>query len=392
MGDLPPERRARLDALVDDVERLRGLSAPERIDVRVVGPADLAEELEILMERELPAEELHAAGRALELFGLLPPDFDLGAALRRLLGEQIVGFFDPVREVLVLVDGVDVPGLQEETVMVHELVHLVQHAHFDLTGLLGDEALSDHDTAVQAMVEGDATLIMLRQLVGEGAGEEMLLGLLAGGSSGLSELATSAAPELGEYPAYLREGLVFPYIDGLRFCAAVRGAGGQELLDRAFAESPPGSSEQILHPEKWIEGTDPPLEIELPQLDGFLARPLRIDGSLGENDVRILLAERLPAQDPEAIGAASRGWGGDRFALYGDERGDVLVWVTEWDTEEDAAEFAALAFEAFSESSTVRTSPTRVVVVLGGPVAEPDLLVSALAAAPARKKTRPTDR
>ncbi|MEZ5332048.1 MAG: hypothetical protein R2991_08320 [Thermoanaerobaculia bacterium] len=391
LAELSPERRARLEELVGEVERLRGLEAPERFEVRVVDADGLAEEVEALMVRDLPAEDLRAAGRALELFGLLPPGFDLADVLRRLLGDQIAGFFDPDRELLVLVDGLDVPGLEERTVMVHELTHLVQHAHFDLRKMLTDDPLSDRDAAVQAMVEGDATLVMVEDLLGDAAQGGPWLDLLTGDAAGLAGSAAGLDPDLAGYPRYLRESLIFPYVQGLRFCAAVREAGGQELLDRAFGVSPPSSSEQILHPEKWLAGSDPPIEIELPELDALLARRLRAQGSLGENDLRILLAERLPGADPESVGAAAQGWGGDRFALYGDEPGDVLVWITEWDTEEDAAEFATLAFEAFPEPAAVRTSPTRVVVVLGGPPEDPELLVSVLAAARAQKKTRSID-
>jgi hypothetical protein len=320
----------------------------------------------------------------LELLGLLPPGSDLGAQLRTILTSQVVGFFDPERETLVLVDATDLPSsLAAETVMVHELGHLVQHAHFDLARLVPEDPLSDRAVAIHALVEGDATLVMLRHLLGGGNEEQAVLASLLAAPAGLRDmLAGELGPGLDGAPAYLREGLVFPYLQGLLFCAAVRDAGGQELLDHAFRENPPRSSEQILHPEKWLGGTDPPIEIALPDLTALLEAPRRTAGTLGEHDVRLLLAERLPDADPAALRAASEGWGGDAFALYGDAPDDLLVWVTEWDTPEDAAEFRALAAEAFPDTLQPPGHATRVVFLFGSSPSDADALLTALHDAP----------
>lgn len=386
MHELGPERRARLEALVEEVERLRGLDAPESFDVRVVDPAGLAVELDALMARDLPAEVLKPAERALELLGLLPAGADLGTALREILNGQIAGFFDPESETLVLVDSAEAPpGPDEETIMVHELAHLVQHARFDLDTLLTDDPLSDRNTAVQALVEGDATLVMLRHLVGDGERAGEVLHAMLAAPVGLGDmLGADLGPGLDDAPAYLRESLVFPYLQGLRFCVALRERGGQELLDRAFRDLP-ASSEQILHPEKWLDGTDPPIEIELPDLAALLDRELRTAGTLGENDLRLLLAERLPETDAAILRGASEGWGGDAFALYGEPPDDLLVWVTEWDTAADASEFAVLAAEAFPDSPPSRGPDTRVTLLVGTRPAEPGHLLAALDGARARR-------
>lgn len=379
--ELAPERRARLEALVGEVERLRGLPAPEGFEVRVVDAAGLAAEIDALMARDLPDEVLRPAERALKLFGLLPPESDLRAQLAAILGGQVVGYFDPEREALVLVDGAEVPpGPAEDAVMVHELGHLVQHARFDLAALVPEDPLSDRATAIQALVEGDATLVMLQYLVGDGQEERAALGALLAAPEALGEaLGADLGPGLDGAPAYLREGLLFPYLQGLLFCAALREAGGQELLDRAFAERPPASSEQILHPEKWLDGSDPPVEVELPDLAALLGGAPRTAGTLGEHDLRVLLAERLPGSDPETLRAAAEGWGGDAFALYGDPPDDLLVWVTEWDTAGDAAEFHALATRAFPDAPAAAGPATRVVLLLGAPPPEPEALLALLA-------------
>lgn len=370
-----------MEALVGEVERLRGLPAPAAFDVRVVDAAGLAVEIDGLMARDLPDEVLRPAERALKLLGLLPPETDLRAQLTAILGGQVVGFFDPEREALVLVDGAEAsPGPAEDAVMVHELGHLVQHAHFDLAALVPEDPLSDRATAIQALVEGDATLVMLRHLVGDAGEERALVASLLAAPEALGDLlGDDLGPGLDGAPAYLREGLLFPYLQGLLFCAALREAGGQELLDRAFRE-PPASSEQVLHPEKWLDGSDPPVEIALPDLAVLLGGAPRTAGTLGEHDLRVLLAERLPGADAETLRAAAAGWGGDAFALYGDPPEDLLVWVTEWDTPADAEEFRTLAAEAFPDNPPTATAGTRVVLLLGTPPAEPGPLLALLAA------------
>jgi hypothetical protein len=58
-------------------------------------------------------------------------------------------------------------------------------------------------------------------------------------------------------------------------------------------------------------------------------------------DVMGELRVRLLFDDYGDATAAASGWGGDTFRLYGSERGTTgVVWVSRWDTEADAAQFA----------------------------------------------------
>jgi hypothetical protein len=201
--------------------------------------------------------------------------------------------------------------------------------------------------------------------------------------------------ELFDAPAYLRETLLFPYLDGLVFCTRVRGAGGQKLLDRAFRHDPPVSTEQVLHPEKWIALRDEPVRIELPDLGRRLkGYRKRLEGSWGELGTRLVLSERLGAGGRERAEAAAAGWGGDAWALYEkDARDAVFAWVTEWDDAGEAREFAALAREAFAPPWRLATrEPARVVLLLGAGGRKARGVEQALLAAPSRATPpRPID-
>jgi hypothetical protein len=170
----------------------------------------------------------------------------------------------------------------------------------------------------------------------------------------------------------------------------VKELGGQELLDRAFTTDPPRSSEQILHPDKWAvkEKRDDPVTVSLPNLGAVLPGWTRAaEGQLGEMGIAVLLRDNAGGR--ERAQAAAAGWDGDQFAVYThggrlDRPGRrLLVWMTAWDSEADAAELrqALARLGAGWEVWPTETS-TRMLVVRGElDEAERTRVRSALAAA-----------
>ncbi len=115
-------------------------------------------------------------------------------------------------------------------------------------------------------------------------------------------------------------------------------------LDDAF-KTPPRSTEQVLHPEKYLSGEEP-LALDLAAFAAGLEpagwTPL-YQSTLGELGSAIWL-EALGAA-PDA--AATAGWGGDRVCALQDAAGNVaLAWASAWDSERDAEEFEAAARRA----------------------------------------------
>jgi hypothetical protein len=142
--------------------------------------------------------------------------------------------------------------------------------------------------------------------------------------SGLA-LPTDAIPGA---PPILRDQLVLPYLLGRNFASAIWKKGGTEALKAAWL-NPPDSTEQVLHPEKFLEREAPrPVEMGQTPAGGRLL----LEGVLGEMLIRTLLGE--------GSDVAAAGWGGDRFRLW-DYRGrTLLVWRAVWDTPGDAREFS----------------------------------------------------
>jgi hypothetical protein len=151
---------------------------------------------------------------------------------------------------------------------------------------------------------------------------------------GDSKLASAVAPRL-----FVRSA-EFPWRRGAVF-ALTRFAAGK--LDQTYAR-PPSSTEQVLHPEKY--GADEkPIAIDPAPAEAFLAAKGYKAGYrtvLGELGVAMALETHFPRED---LASVSEGWGGDLFAVFEKEGAEpLLVWLTEWDGEEDAIEFQAQAF------------------------------------------------
>ena len=97
----------------------------------------------------------------------------------------------------------------------------------------------------------------------------------------------------------------------------------------------PASTEQLFHLDKFLE-RERPIPIVLPVDAGGMQ--LASDDSWGELDVRALLA----TFGVGGIDRAASGWGGGRSAVYRGPGGETAVAIAlDWDTEADAAQWAA---------------------------------------------------
>ena len=124
----------------------------------------------------------------------------------------------------------------------------------------------------------------------------------------------SAFAPTGSLPGFLQAQLVFPYTRGAQFVAALRErAGGRwTLVDLAERTRPPASTEQVMHPEKWVR-VEPPLPVRIgagAALGDGWSRAA--SGVLGEFQTRELLARAGGGGSADA----AKGWGGDRYELW----------------------------------------------------------------------------
>ncbi len=372
VAPLPEPLAQKIGELLKTAEQYRGLAMRRPVPSGSVDEATLRQKMTEEFQRDLPPAKTEPIETALRAFGLLPESYTYAKDYVELLTAQVGGFYDPDHDYLALVrrdlgEGAD--GV-EEGVLIHELVHALQDQHFDLDAYVTGEPLRDGDTARVAVVEGDATRVMFNAMAKaemdqQPATEEMMRGLLADPQKLLETAKTMPGMSaMIAAPAWFRDGLIFSYFEGFVFCSSAKRKGGQELLDRAFTTDPPRSSEQILHPEKWHTKRDDPVAVTLPDLAAALPGYAKAaEAQLGGAGIRTLLRQAL--QDNGKAAAVAAGWGGDRFAVYRKDAGRVLVWVTEWDSEADAAEFLGAAKKLGPDWQARRASPKRVVVTRG---------------------------
>jgi len=329
--------------LLPEIETLSGLPARRPLAVAVRTRDELEAYLVAQLAEQLPPEKLAVIEGSYARLGLVPEDVALDELLRALLLEQVVGYYDPARDTLYVMDGIE-PALIQP-VVAHEMVHALQDQYADLDSLMAaNEESNDRATAAQSALEGHATLAMLEWQLGKltrGAIElESLPDFSSLPEDALMEAAGLEMPALASAPRVIRESLVFPYLGGLEFVRARRRANDGARI-APLGDEMPISTEQVLHPDRAFGATrDDPVELAFttPPVDG--RREVHTDG-LGELEIRIWLHEHLG--DPSRARSAAAGWDGDRYRLTRGEGGEVLTWVTAWDSDEEAREFAAAA-------------------------------------------------
>jgi hypothetical protein len=308
------------------VARVRQLSVRARVPGFLLNRAELQREVERTLKDEAPDALIAGNTELLYAFDVVGADFDLKAALTKMYGAQLAGFYDPDKDRMVLAS--DLSKDEQALTLYHELVHALQDQHYDLAGELDwKPEESDRQTALQALAEGDATLAMLdvaRAAAGMGPGDfpaEFLQ---------IDALLMQASPKLDEVPGFLVRAMVSPYADGLRFVSELRKSGGWGAVNDVWRQRPI-STEQILHPEKYLarEPVQPVPPLALPA--GFDAPSFR--DVMGEQGIKLLFEEWAPAA---AAASAATGWGGDRIAVAASSAGTVVFWHLAFD-DEDAA-------------------------------------------------------
>jgi hypothetical protein len=285
-------------------------------------------------------EEVESSRKLLLKLGLIKKDFNLREYMVQLLMEQIAGFYDPKTEEFFLAAWLDLGD--QKTVVAHELVHALQDQHFDLKRFnKWPDGDSDAELAAHALIEGDATFVMFQYMFDE---QGMKFDINSLGSLTQFMLKTTSAssekefPVLSRAPSILRESLQFPYVYGIGFVQEVFKNRSLQSVNDTYRNLP-ASTEQVIHPEKFLNG-DRPVKVEMPDLSDALGKDWKkLDTDIeGEFGLQVVMAEYI---DNSASRRAAEGWGGDQYALYEDRKTGALLFVTftTWDAENDAREF-----------------------------------------------------
>jgi hypothetical protein len=158
--------------------------------------------------------------------------------------------------------------------------------------------------------------------------------------------------------------MAFQYNAGSGFAAAAYLRGGWPAVDAAHRD-PPASSEQVLHPEKYFDARDRPIEVALGGTEELERRGWTrvFEDTFGELDVRVLAGRVF---DPVRAGAIAAGWGGDRCRVLVRSDAMIVAWLSVWDSEEDARDFADNVTQVVGDAHVERRD-ARVLVLIAPP-------------------------
>src|SRR5947207_5509245 len=306
------------------------------------------------MNEEKNAAERYADQRSAEAFGLLPKGFDLDSFMVNVLTEQIEGLYDPKTREFYIADWS--PLADQRMVMAHELTHALEDQHFQIEAWLrAARPNEDAELARDAVLEGSAMAAMVDYLM---LGTGRSLKDLPDFDPSLLIGDLGSTPTLEKAPPFLKDALIFPYIGGLNFSAAVIRNVGWSALPAVF-EKPPVSTQQILHPALYRSGKAP-VTVTLPQLEKLLGNNWsKLDENImGEFGWKEVLKQFLDNDRAKNLAAA---WDGDRYAVFEQKQTKKLVLVTRLhlNTEEHAVRFFGQYSEALEKKYSERSNLLR---------------------------------
>jgi hypothetical protein len=305
VGKITPEQERQLFSLVDELIKFSsdetGLPIKSTVKRQITSRAIVESYLKQKFEEDESAKRLQRSEIVLKKFGLLDRDFALKPFLLALLKEQIEAYYDAKTKTVYMLDWVDIE--EQKPVLAHELTHALQDQHSDLEKWnnqtpddvsLNSSDDTDHlardemDTAREAVVEGQATAVMMDYIL-KPMGKSLIKDPEVMDFVRQHMAASEDSPVLARAPLLLSESMMFPYRDGLSFEQDVWMDQGQAAAFAGTMDRPPTSSWEIINPREYEKRHVPavPLLPNIHPLLDKLYKPYDI-GQVGQLDVRIL--------------------------------------------------------------------------------------------------------
>jgi hypothetical protein len=373
------------------VEHVRQLEFRESVPVEVITRAEYREQY-ANGNVTYPDSFVTFDNAKFESLFLVGEDTDSLAVQNANRGSNVLGFYSPSQDRIVVISESDRPQLRNELTLGHELTHALQDQVFDLTSYV--RPTRGIYNAYNGLFEGDSHYIEQRYSELCDTDWDCVEVPSAGGQQG-----GSSDLRFGVYILNY-----FPYSDGPGFVAYHERRGGWERVN-AMYDDPPASSEQVIYPEKY--GEDAPTNVTLsdtnsgewerlrPESPRGNARPAYAE--FGQSGMAAMFAytlyddynrsrvvapnEFLNLENGEVntsdplnydLGYVS-GWDGDRMYIYdtpGKDNETAYVWRSEWDSAANAEEFAAGYRELLAHWDGERAGSENQWVVAEGPFAD----------------------
>jgi hypothetical protein len=247
--------------------------------------------------RMAPAlDRARRAEATLKTLGIIEPTVDLAAQVQRLSTGSVNAFYDVKANELVIHNGPLTPFMLKT--IVHEMVRADYDQHFELyrPSLVAPD--DESGIAWDSLVEGTASRIEARFISALPDADK---------KSVQAEQQRIAGLLPKDLPDYVLVEYAFPFGSGPKFADYLMTNGGPARVNTAF-QNPPTTTEQIIHPEKFVAG-EGPKAMANPVADAPAIR----SGSLGQLLLSLMLAQVI---DPGQAETAADGWGADRYVTW----------------------------------------------------------------------------
>ena len=361
---ITPEQAKELFASVDKILQFDSedtdLPILHKVKRRLTTRAAVEKYLDDKMKNGKDARRMERSEIVLKKFGMLDEDFHLQPFLVSLLKEQIAGYYDSKTKTVNLLDWI-APD-EQKPVLAHELTHALQDQRVDLNkwddqtsdalskNVVEDNrhiATDEEDTARDAVLEGQAMAVFVdyelkpfdRSILTNPEGVKRLAD---------EQGSPSDSPVLARAPLVLRDSLLFPYQDGLKFEVDMLVDQGKKGAFAGVLDHPPSSSYEIMNPRAYEEHVKVPV-LTMPDVHGLLDAnysPYDV-GVMGQLDVR-MLTELFGGPDT-AVQLTPEWDGGIYYVVQKKSAQDkdstssiALLYLSQWKTPEAARAFASM--------------------------------------------------
>jgi hypothetical protein len=309
-------------------------------------------------DKEESPEKRYVDRRTLEAFGLIPQGFPLDSFLLDLLTDQVAGLYDAQKKEFFIASWIS--PADQKTVMAHELTHALDDQYFHLDKW--EKAAKSNDDASlarDAVIEGSAVAAMMDYTLADLHTSVRELPDIAPFIESSVADEMDKDPNLAKAPSFVRDELLFPYLEGAKFTQRVLKATGSWADFQKVFKDPPLSTQQILHPDLYFDHLRPET-VRLPHLKSDMPRGyVQLDEDIvGEFALGEVLKQFIGPGDAEEYAPM---WRGDRYALFENKntKQTILVVLLALRSDSDTKRFFAAYRKALEEKHSLKTPVTQ---------------------------------
>ena len=347
------EREAIVSRAMARVQLLRGAEFDRRVPVELVTREEFREQYPRIGERNVSDAANRLDNVEHEALLLVGPERDVSDVRAGNRGDNVLGFYSPSQERIVVVSEREPATFDDELTLAHELLHALQDQQFGLESL--GEPTTDETNARNGLIEGEAVLVEQRYERYCETEEWQCVGDDTGSTGGIGPDFHFGVYFLG----------FFPYAEGPSFVEYHEQRHGWETIDEMHA-APPTRSSEIVYPATYGEARG---DVTIEDRNGSFERIEPSDtteyASVGQAGVTTMFVYTLYDEYNESVIVDSseffnvdesgdlddrrpftydisyaEGIEHDRLHAYADDGGTGYVWRLGWNDRANATQFA----------------------------------------------------